>query len=207
MEPVIDWHALAGQVGTLHDTGERGGDDCARRALELLIGEEKLRATVDYYITHRPGGELARSVLHVVRSWAAMQRCYELIQTSIDPEVRQTAIELLRFISDERALAWVGEFLDDPDPDIQTWSMEMIDELLWSGLVSSSKKIETLLNLLAFTGREESRRVRRRADAPRRPLGFSRGPSILSSSVASRNGRLWRLPTIAASLSTGLAIS
>ena len=62
--------------------GERGGDDCARRALELLIGEEKLRATVDYYITHQPGRELARSVLYVVKSWAAMQRCYELIQTS-----------------------------------------------------------------------------------------------------------------------------
>ena len=74
-----------------------------------------------------------------------MQRCYELIQTSIDPEVRQTAIELLRFSSDERGLAWVGEFLDDHDPHIQTWSMEMIDQLLWSGLVSM-EDCEELLN-------------------------------------------------------------
>ena len=36
----INWHRLAEQVGTLNDTGESGGDDYARQALELINGME-----------------------------------------------------------------------------------------------------------------------------------------------------------------------
>lgn len=136
MSAVINWRRLAERVGTLHKTGESGGDDYARRALELIIGEDQLRATVDYYVVEQgPGSELARSVLHVLHSWVAMQRCYELYCSDKDIEVRRFAIELLRVIADRRALDWVEEFLDNEDLDIQGWGIGVLDQLAFSGSV------------------------------------------------------------------------
>jgi len=131
----INWHRLAEQVGTLNDTGESGGDRYARQALELIIGEEQLRMAVDYYVQHHRGSELARSVLLLLHSWAAMQRCYELYQSQEELEIRRSAIELLRVVADRRALPWIEEFLNDPDPVIQGNGMEVVEKLAWSELV------------------------------------------------------------------------
>src|SRR5262245_31231734 len=59
----IDWHALAERLGTLRADGESGGSELGRRALEVILGPEALRAAVDYYAAGLPGAELARSAL------------------------------------------------------------------------------------------------------------------------------------------------
>ena len=57
MEESIDWEAMAVRLGTLTAGGERSGRGEARRAIELLLGEDNLRESVDYYISGRPGGD------------------------------------------------------------------------------------------------------------------------------------------------------
>ena len=50
--------------------------------------------------------------------------------------MRRTAVELLRVVADRRALPWVQEFLQDPDPVIQQWGMGLVDQLSWSRLIN-----------------------------------------------------------------------
>jgi hypothetical protein len=131
----VDWHALALDLGTLRDDGESGGSDLGRRALEVIVGADALRAAVDHYVAGHPGGELARSVLALLRPWAAMERCLDVWRGNADAGSRRAAVELLRVVADRRALAWVTEFLRDPDEGVQTWGAGVVDQLLWSGQV------------------------------------------------------------------------
>ena len=56
----IDWRSIAEQVGALNPDGsEEGcGTDTGRRALEILIGEDNLRAAIDYFISLRGRGRI-----------------------------------------------------------------------------------------------------------------------------------------------------
>jgi len=132
----IDWSALANQLGCLTPAGETSGSDKARQALELLIGEPAIRASVDHYIARAPGSELTRSVLWLLRPWSAMAYCHDIWRGSASIEARRAAVELLRVVADHRALGWVEHLLADEDEVIQHWGVGVLDQLLWSYLVS-----------------------------------------------------------------------
>jgi hypothetical protein len=76
----INWGEIRSVVRTEMPDLEPAGGDAARRALEVILGEEALRERVDYYVAHRPASELVRSVLWQLRPWSAMARCRELAQ-------------------------------------------------------------------------------------------------------------------------------
>lgn len=156
---VIDWTAIAIEVGALVEGQERGSSALARLALEKLIGERNLREAVDHYIGFKPGFELVRSVLWEIRPWSAMAYCYELYQGSPDIEIRRSAIELLRVIADKRVLLWVNEFLDDSDEGIQAWGFGVLDQLLWKELVQP----EEAEPFLARAEQHSNQRVREHA--------------------------------------------
>jgi uncharacterized protein len=124
----INWQQLAEQLKALGVYG--GGDDSGRRALEVLIGEERIRAAVDYYVAWKPEHEWVSTVLRILHPWSAMQRCYEIFRTSTDQEFRRAALNLLADIADRRALGWITEFLDDEDGDIQNWGMSLLEDLV-----------------------------------------------------------------------------
>jgi hypothetical protein len=145
MKDNIDWKAIAVQLGTLSAGGESSGSHQARQAIELLLGEDNLRKSVDYYISGGQGSELARSVLWLLRPWSAMSYCYEIYQSDRDVETRRMAVELLRVVADERALGWVAEFLEDEDAGIQTWGVEMLEQLISSGSVDGEDAEQQLL--------------------------------------------------------------
>ena len=129
----IDWKAIAVQLGTLRAGGESSGSEQARKAIELLLGEDNLRESVDYYISGGPGSELARSVLWLIRPWSAMKYCYDIYKSGRDIESRRMAVELLRVVADGRALGWVVEFLEDENEAIQSWGAGVLGQLICSG--------------------------------------------------------------------------
>lgn len=135
MNDRIDWEGLAEQLGLLTETGEQGSSEAAKGALELIIGEAALRASVDHYLAERPGSELARHVLARIKPGSAMTYCYELFRGADRLEDRRAAVELLRAVADRRALPWVAEFLADDDTHIQSWGIGVLDQLLWSNLI------------------------------------------------------------------------
>lgn len=131
---VIDWLNIVNTLETLYPDGERGGSDVGHQALELILGVEAIRSAVDYYIAGRPGFELARSVLAIIKPFSAMERCVEIARSEADIEHRRSAVELLRMIADRRGIAWATEFLHDDDDGVQIWAAGIVDQLLWSGL-------------------------------------------------------------------------
>ena len=132
----IDWKSLAKQLGSTVPGGEASGNKKARRAIEILIGEPAIRASVDHYIAGAPGSELARSVLWLLRPWSAMVYCHDIWKSSASIEARRSAVELLRVVADHRALVWDQQFLADEDEAIQICGAGVLDQLLWSYLVS-----------------------------------------------------------------------
>lgn len=135
MKEQIDWQALASQLGLLREGGESSGTHRACEALESLLGEDNLRHAVDYYISGKPGSELARSVLWHIHPFSAMRYCYDIFKSDLPVEVRRSAVELLRVVADKRAVGWIAEFLNDDDPEIQAWGAGVLDQLLWSELI------------------------------------------------------------------------
>jgi len=131
----IDWTALAKQLGLLTETGEQCSWKDVQRALEILIGERAILASVDDYIAGAPGTLLASEVLMLLRPWSAMAYCYDIWKSSRPIDERREAVRLLRVVADHRALGWVGEFLDDRDESIQSWGIGVLDQLLWRDLV------------------------------------------------------------------------
>ena len=131
----IDWEALASRLGLLHAGGESGSTQAARAALEAIIGEARLVAAVDHYVSGARGFELARSVLWLLHPLASMHRCMQIFAESTDPDARAAAVELLRVVADRRALGWIPKILDDPDLGVQSWGIGIADQLLFSGLV------------------------------------------------------------------------
>ena len=136
MASTYDWHEIAKTIGSLHENGESGGDDEARRALITIVGEENLIGAVDYYVSFQHGRELARSVLRMLKPFSAMRRCYEIYSQDGDIEKRRSAVELIRFISDKQAVQWVAQFMSDPDAEVQGWGAGVIDQLLWDNCLT-----------------------------------------------------------------------
>jgi hypothetical protein len=171
MSTEINWEELATNLGLLIKNGEQGSSEAARRALELLIGEDALRASVDYYIAGRRGAELARCVLWQLHPWSAMRYCYYIFKGPRSLEDRRMAVELVRVVADCRALPWVAEFLDDEDTDIQLWGVGVLDQLLQSRLIEP----EQVEDLLQMAERHQNRAVRERAEFIRSFLGSRTG--------------------------------
>jgi len=140
----IDWKKFAEELELLAKNKEVASSKDAATAVEMLIGKERLSASVDYYVSERKGSELARAVLWLLHPWSAMKRCYEIYSSSGKPEHRASAVELLRVVADKRALKWIKEFLDDPDPTIQNWGIGIVDQLIFSGRIYQEEAAQLL---------------------------------------------------------------
>ena len=139
----IDWKDLANKLDCESSVGTR--DAC--RAISEILGDDAIIEAVEYYITGRPGAELVRSILWHIHPKTGMDHCYKIYKEDSDIDRRRDAVELLRVVADERALGWVEEFLNDPDPGIQTWGAGVVDQLLFSHFVEE-ENCSVLLNTM-----------------------------------------------------------
>jgi len=130
----IDWRGLADILGTISWTenghSESGGGHIARDALIEIIGDAALRDAVDFYVSRRPGSEVARSVLWLLRPLAAMERCREIFRAPDDDQQAADAINLLQVVADRRVLEWIPEFLASGNIGVRVWGIGIVDQLL-----------------------------------------------------------------------------
>jgi len=133
MDP-IDWRGLADTLETITwtDYGHResGGTNIACNALVEIVGDTALRDAVDFYVSGRPGFEVARSVLWLLRPPVAMERCREIYRTSDDDQQAADAINLLQVVADRRVLEWIPEFLASENVSVRLWGLGIVDQLL-----------------------------------------------------------------------------
>lgn len=172
----IDWNQIARKIGAIGHCSSHLGN----AAIVELLGEDLLRGAVDYYVAEcgSHGAELARQVLWNLRPEGAMHRCYEIYCTDADLQWKRNAVDLLRAVADDRALAWVSGLLDDEDDMIQAYGAGVVDQLLWSNLAT----VEACSELLAEMEDHANVNVREthafilkylaeRDEAPERPSG------------------------------------
>jgi hypothetical protein len=129
----IDWEQIAGQVGGLESDGRERivGTEGGRRALEVLLGKENLRDSVDYFIDGRPGQFTAEMVLSIAHPLAAMERCYEIFKTEADLNRRAGAVFLLSSFADIEAMPWIRDFLSDSEKVIRWNGLHVLSYILY----------------------------------------------------------------------------
>ena len=163
----VDWKELAKQVGDLNpDESEKGsGTESGQRALEILIGEENLRHAVDYFMTDAPGAFTVEMLLKVMRSKAAMARCYEIYKMEPGSLRACNAIFLLGSIADKKALPWVNEFLEDDYFPVRLNGLKVLQTILYGPL--NDTDIRTAKELLDRAESDSHAPVRERASQMR----------------------------------------
>lgn len=159
----IDWEKLAGAVGDLNPDGSEGGSGTSsgQRALELLLGEENIRDAVDYWTTLEPGAFTAESVLKIIGSWIAMERCYEIYKTEPRTERAARALFLLAGIADDRALPWIVEFFNDDWDNARWHGLVALQNILYGPL--NDEDLATVQTLLRKGASDVEPRLKERA--------------------------------------------
>jgi hypothetical protein len=154
----IDWARLATDLGALHNRGQMGGDNLAKRAIESLLGEDEIIAAVNLAMTHGPGSELALSVLRLLTSDKALDYAYQRYQDSEDGD-RIPPIFVIKHMCNPKSIEWIGQFLDDEN--MATWGVDVLDQLLFSRRVQPDD--ERVVTLLRRAETHRNRDVREKA--------------------------------------------
>lgn len=159
----IDWEAIAKQIGGLAFDGSElvVGTEGGMRALEILIGEENLRNSVDHFISQKPGAFTVEMVLKIIRSRIVMDRCFEIYITEPGTGRAGSAVFLLGCMADERALPWVRRFLEDSDKWVRLNGLRVLQNILYGPL--DDEDLATAKELLERTGADPDPLVQERA--------------------------------------------
>lgn len=129
--------------------------------MEILIGEENLRDTVDYWISQKPGCFTAEMVLNIIRSKIAMERCYEIYRTEQETERANRAVFLLASFAETEALPWVREFLHNKDRNIRWNGLMVLRTILYGSL--GDEAMATAKQLLDLACSDADPELRKRA--------------------------------------------
>ena len=122
----IDWNHLVAELRCAN----QGGDELAMVAITKALGDGWVIEAIEYYLTNPSGGELARSVLRLLKPQEARDCCMHLYTTDPSLDRRRAAVSLLRDVALKDTLPHVSTFLRDPDPTIQNWGAGLIDQLV-----------------------------------------------------------------------------
>jgi hypothetical protein len=166
----IDWREIASKVGGFDPDGEERivGTDGARRALELLLGEENIREAVDHWADQKPGEYTVEQVLIIISSTVAMERCYEIYKRDPVSNRAGAAVSLLAEMADSRVLPWASEFLEDGSRSIR-WNGLMALRMILGGLLGDAG-IATAKELLTKAESDSDEQLRERAREIRHQL-------------------------------------
>ncbi len=148
----IDWENLAHQIGS----GDCGGDQFAKEALANLLWEVELQAAVEHYLKSKPGSELIRSVLWLLRPKAAADYCYSIWRSDRPLKDRISSVELARAIARPEMVSWVAEILKDPEPSMQCCGASLLEQLIYQELV----QIEDVQELIQMVKEHSNADVR-----------------------------------------------
>ena len=139
-----DWSEIARQIGSIHESGESGGDDYARNALEAILGNEWITTTVEYSISFKPGREIAMNCLRLLHSEKAVKYAYRIYKGSTGERASQ-AVWFIKQIAHPVSISWIEEFLNDPN--VINWGLGVLDKLLWSEEMPYDENAKVLLEL------------------------------------------------------------
>jgi hypothetical protein len=129
--------------------------------LEIIVGEDNVRDAVDYWISQGRGCFAAESVLSVMLSKVAMDRCYEIYKAKPDSEDAKRAVFLLASFADDVVLPWVRQFLDDRNRGIRWNGLAVLRTILCGPL--GDAEIASAMQLLDQAEQDSDADMRERA--------------------------------------------
>lgn len=147
----VDWKELAEELGTVDCYTTSDGF----AALFQILGEDFIAEAVNHYVSLHDGWMLAEGVLKLLKP-LGMEHCYKIYKHNDDPEVRQRASYFLKYISDRGVLNYLPELLADPDENVQNNFVEILDQLLFGGLINR----EDVVHLLTLAVEHPNEKVR-----------------------------------------------
>jgi len=156
---VTDWKKLATQLGSLHDSGESGGDSFAQQAFDEIFDDEWIESTVEYIVAFKPGEELAMNCLRYLHSAKATKYAYNIYKLS-DGERADRAVWLIKHLANPISFQWIEEFLNDSN--VIHWGIGVLDQLLWTEQLPFDDKAKALLELADIHHRRAGRWVSNR---------------------------------------------
>jgi hypothetical protein len=146
MQQRINWAELAEQAGIVTRrlpsgaTTTNQGSDEARRALEVLIGDDNIQHGVELWLAGRSGEQAgaatAYCVLTYIRSWKGTEVAYTAYRTARDAGDQSLAALAVVFIGNichPAALQWVDEFL--AYPPTANAGVGLVDHALFTGAI------------------------------------------------------------------------
>ncbi len=137
MSDKVDWRDLADALGTIEFTdgghSELSGSGAAARALNLIVGNNIGADAADFYLSHQPGSELARSVLRLLRPKSAIERCLEIFRSAPDSQEACDSVELLRSIATPWVLEHFDELMSSHNETTRMWAVSLLDDLWMTG--------------------------------------------------------------------------
>lgn len=162
MTTPIDWTALARNLGTITredegGTSESGGTEIGRSALSAVLGEKELVLAVSHYLEGRPGSELVRSVLMLLRPPAAMWECYRDFRENTCIDARRFSLGLLGDIADTRVLPWIDEWIDDDDMLVSGLWAKVLEQLVYRDVSLHESEVQALLRKMDSHNSEKMR--------------------------------------------------
>lgn len=129
--------------------------------MEILIGEDNLRAAIDYFISLRPGAFTAEMVLQIIKSEVAMNRCLEIYKSEPGTYRACSAVFLLGCMADSKALPCVHEFLEDSNEAVRLNGLRVLQNILYGPL--GDDELATAKELFEIAASDADPTVRERA--------------------------------------------
>jgi|GEM_PF-3442873 len=143
----VDWDALAIKLGRPFS----GSTDCAQQVIPLLPAENWEIPACEYYVSScgtRPGCELLRMVMLIVRPTSALDWCLDFAYSESRYELRSSALDLMRMMADRTCLSRLVDLLNDPNQSIQNATANIIEQISVGGGGFLQADITTLISLI-----------------------------------------------------------
>jgi hypothetical protein len=159
------WSGADDAAATLKIAGASG--DQIPPAVWNLVGMDLLQAAVDCFVAVRPGRNLARAVLDLVRPPALWAYCLSILRTSSEEQVRSDCADVMRSVAGRESLSDLAGLLSDESDNVQSWAAAMVFDMLWKR-IWAWKDVRTVVGAM---DRHQNDMVRRQAEAIRKSFG------------------------------------
>ncbi|MEP7166948.1 MAG: HEAT repeat domain-containing protein [Candidatus Woesebacteria bacterium] len=186
MNSSIDWDSETEKFFHNESAGS------TRDALELLtnlIDEQSWINAVESAISWSKGGKIAECLLVYLHAWPAMQYCYNCYKNDTDYEHKVGAVIILRRIGDRRTIPWAEELLNDPDEQMQSLGIEMVDQLIFKSEASFGEPHIRILVGKAL--RSSNKFIQNKAKRIIRESKDNKKSSHYSNKLLKRSGKLY----------------
>jgi hypothetical protein len=122
----------------------------AKKALEMILGDELIKQTVEKAITiDDNSSELAMNCLSHISSLKAAEIAYGIYKNDEIKDRKIMSVWLIKQLAVKESYQWIEEFINDEN--VIGWGIGVLDQLLWCEVIDYDEERERIDFLLELT--------------------------------------------------------